>query len=72
MRHQNQYHEHRQAGDRAIQADAFRKRFGNMSKTTFYELVKRGDLSIHKIGRRTFIDADEAERWWTSCAKGPR
>ena len=40
--------------------------------TTFHELVKRGDLSIHKIGRRTFIDADEAERWWASCAKGPR
>jgi len=57
---------------RAISAHQFRKTYGGISNTTFYELVKRGDLSIHKIGRRTFVDYDEAERWWRSCAKGQR
>ncbi|MGK7863068.1 helix-turn-helix domain-containing protein [Falsiroseomonas sp. E2-1-a4] len=57
---------------RAIPAHEFRKIYGGISNTTFYELVNRGDISIHKIGRRTYVDADEAERWWRSCAQGER
>lgn len=57
---------------RALPAREFRKTYGGISNTTFYELVKRGDLSIRKIGRRTYVDYDEAERWWRSCAKGQR
>ena len=38
--------------------------------TTFHAIVKSGALNVHKVGRRTLIDAAEAERWWASCAKG--
>ena len=57
---------------KALTARAFRAAYGNISNTTFYELVKRGELAIHKIGRRTYVDAAEADRWWLSCAQGPR
>jgi hypothetical protein len=57
---------------RGLPKHEFRQKFGGISNTTFHELVKRGDLSIHKIGRRTYVDVDEAERWWASCARKAR
>ena len=39
----------------------FRARHGNMAHTTFYELIKKGQLRAVKIGRKTVVlDEDEA------------
>jgi excisionase family DNA binding protein len=37
-----------------------------VSNTTFYELKKRGALRTVKLGRRTLIARNEAERWLNS------
>jgi len=57
---------------RAIPAAEFRRIYGNISNTTFYSLVSRGELAVHKIGRRTYVDSSEAERFWASCAQVAR
>jgi excisionase family DNA binding protein len=36
---------------------------GGISRTTFYELVKAGDVSTVKIGRRTFVAASELDAY---------
>ena len=33
-----------------------------VSNTTFYEWVKRGDIRITKLGRRTYVSASELDR----------
>ncbi len=38
-----------------------RKELGGISNTTFYELVKAGDLPTIKIGRRTFVATSELD-----------
>ena len=35
---------------------------GGISQTTFYELLKNGDLAVVRIGRRTYVAADELAR----------
>ena len=57
---------------RAIPAAEFRLIYGGISNTTFYSLVSRGELAVHRIGRRTYVDSAEAERFWASCAQGRR
>ncbi len=37
-----------------------------VSHTTFYALRKRGEITPIKVGRRTLIDRDEAQRWLKS------
>jgi excisionase family DNA binding protein len=37
------------------------QQLGGISRSTFYELVKEGGLSLVKIGRRSFIKADELD-----------
>lgn len=42
------------------------KEFGNIygpKHTKTYELIKRGDLTAVKVGRRTYIDIASAEAW---------
>ena len=34
---------------------------GGISPTTFYALVKRGELSLVKIGRRSFVQAEDLD-----------
>jgi excisionase family DNA binding protein len=34
---------------------------GGISRTTFYALVKEGELSLVKIGRRSFVHAEEID-----------
>ena len=58
-------------GRRGWRVDPFCRDHG-IGRTTFYRLVKEGHLKVHKVGRITLVDADEAERWWASCAKGAR
>lgn len=43
----------------------FCRDFG-VSHTTFYELKKRGKLKAVKVGRRTLVRFDEAQRWLNS------
>jgi excisionase family DNA binding protein len=40
-----------------------RQQLGSISQTTFYQLVKAGELSIVKIGRRTFVAASELDAY---------
>ena len=40
-----------------------RERLGGISHTTLYALIGRGDLSIVKIGSRSFIPADNLNRF---------
>lgn len=38
-----------------------RHQLGGISPTTFYALVKEGELSLIKIGRRSFVQAEELD-----------
>jgi Helix-turn-helix domain len=38
-----------------------RHQLGGISPTTFYGLVKDGELSLVKIGRRSFVQAEELD-----------
>jgi len=38
-----------------------RYQLGGISHSTFYALVKQGDLSLVKIGRRSFVQAEELD-----------
>ena len=38
-----------------------RQQLGGISPTTFYGLVKEGELSLVKIGRRSFVQAEELD-----------
>ena len=37
------------------------EQLGGISRTTFYALVKEGELSLVKIGRRSFVQAEELD-----------
>ena len=38
-----------------------RQQLGGISPTTFYALDKKGELSLDKIGRRSFVHAEELD-----------
>jgi excisionase family DNA binding protein len=38
-----------------------RQHLGGISSITFYALVKKGELSLVKIGRRSFVDWEELD-----------
>ena len=38
-----------------------RQQLGGISATTFYALVKEGELSLVKVGRRSFIQAEDLD-----------
>lgn len=38
-----------------------RQQLGGISPTTFYALVKGGELSLVKIGRRSFVQAEDPD-----------
>ncbi len=48
-----------------LSVQQFCRDFG-VSHTTFYELRKRGSLKAVKVGRRTLIRVEEAQRWLNS------
>ena len=37
--------------------------WSGLCKTKVYELIKQGDLTARKCGRRTFVAMEEALRW---------
>ena len=45
-------------------------KLGDISHTTFYELVKAGRIRTVKLGRRTFVTADEIDRFAASLTGG--
>jgi excisionase family DNA binding protein len=47
---------------RALSVREFCDEYG-IGLTKFYDEVKKGRLCIRKIGRKTIIPRDEAERW---------
>jgi excisionase family DNA binding protein len=40
-----------------------RQELGGISPTTFYQLVKDGELRVVKIGRRTFVAVSELDKY---------
>ena len=40
-----------------------RQQPGDISPTTFYALVKEGELSLVKVGRRSFAQAEELDHF---------
>jgi excisionase family DNA binding protein len=44
---------------------------GGMGRSTFYELIKAGEIAVVKIGRRTYIAHDELERYVRALAEQP-
>jgi excisionase family DNA binding protein len=42
-----------------------RQQLGGISRTTFYALVKDGELSLVKIGCRSFVQAEELDDFLT-------
>lgn len=47
-----------------------RDKIGGISHTTFYELVKAGRIRTVKLGRRTFVMADEIDRFLATVREG--
>lgn len=45
-------------------------RIGGISRTTFYKLVKDGHIKTVKLGRRTFVMAEEIERFLATVRDG--
>lgn len=45
-----------------------RARLGGIGHSTFYELVKAGDIKLAKIGRRSFVSEDELVRYVASLS----
>jgi excisionase family DNA binding protein len=48
---------------RLITVAEAREWLGGISPSTFYALVKNGELSLIKIGRRSFIHAEELDNF---------
>jgi excisionase family DNA binding protein len=48
-----------------LSVQQFCRDFG-VSHTTFYDLRKRGQLKAIKVGRRTLVRVEEAQRWLNS------
>ncbi len=40
-----------------------RHKLGGISQSKFYELVKEGHICISKIGKRSFVSANEIQRF---------
>ncbi len=56
---------HISEGQKAYTVADFCRLF-RVSNTTFFALKKRGEINTIKVGRRTLIACDEAQRWLKS------
>lgn len=45
-----------------------RKKLGGLSHSKLYELVKKGDLRLVKIGRRSYLTREEIRRFVASLS----
>jgi hypothetical protein len=50
---------------RALSVRDFFDRY-SIGRTKFYEEVRAGRLRVVKLGKKTLVDIDEAERWFAS------
>lgn len=48
------------------------EQLGGIGRATFYQLVKAGQLSAVKLGRRTFVTDDEIRRFVGRLAENGR
>lgn len=57
----------------ALTVNEFCRRF-SVSRTTFYEQVKTRRLEVRKIGQKSIVLTEEAERWLAALPSsgGPR
>jgi excisionase family DNA binding protein len=53
---------------RALQIQEFCDMYG-VGKSTMYEEVKAGRLQVRKIGKRSLIAVDDADRWLANLPK---
>jgi excisionase family DNA binding protein len=53
--------------ERAFNIGEFCRRYG-IGRTTAYSEVKAGRLALLKVGRRSLITEDDAERWLRNLA----
>jgi excisionase family DNA binding protein len=44
-------------------------RIFGISRSTIYRALVSGALPAKKLGRKTVIDAVEAERWWSNATR---
>lgn len=65
---ENPMHQHDCPFQRGLRIDEFCKLY-RVGRTTAYRLLREGKLIRIKIGRSTRLDAEEAERWFKSCAQ---
>ncbi len=48
---------------RLLDVESARGYLGGISREAFYQLVRTGDLAVVKIGKRTFADRNELDRF---------
>ena len=44
--------------------------WSRISRQTFYREVAAGNIVVRKLGKRTLIDREEAERWFNALPTG--
>jgi excisionase family DNA binding protein len=49
-----------------------REKLGGIGHTTIYALIAEGKITTTKIGRRTFVSAEEIDRYIASLESGGR
>lgn len=54
-------------GDGALTVPQFLSAFP-LSRSTFYKLVRDGDLRLVKAGRRSLVPKASARQWWGSVS----
>jgi hypothetical protein len=48
---------------RLLDVDSGRNYLGGISREAFYRFVRTGELAVVKLGRRTFVDRNELDRF---------
>lgn len=48
--------------DEAYSGEEARRRLGNIGRTTFHEMVRRGDLRVVRIGAKVLVPRSEVVR----------
>jgi excisionase family DNA binding protein len=57
------------SNERAFNIGEFCRRYG-IGRTTAYAEVKAGRLALLKVGRRSLVTHDDAERWLRELSNG--
>jgi excisionase family DNA binding protein len=41
-----------------------------ISRSTLYDIIRRGEIPVRKVGRRSIISVEDAEKWFESLPVG--